>query len=595
MRLDIKEKIPAIVLFVFFSCLYIYTVAPTVYSGDSGEIAAAVNTLGLAHPTGFPLYMLAGKLFTLLVPIGDVAYRLNIFSALLTASSLVFLFYAFRNLGNSSFSSLAAIIILGFGRNTIWSNAGTARVYALSLFFVSVLLFILSKWRNKQEIKYLYWYGFLWGLSLGTHALMLILGIPFLLMLWQAWSMFKSKISVFLKTILLVVLPGIQYVYLFFAYKRNSIVTWGDMSSFDGFVYYITQRQYTYKMFARTWSGTMTFLDKIGSLLTTEFTIIFFVIALIGLAAVYKRRKSLFLLLVAMAVANVGIMFSYGNSEGDILVLFRYLFIVDVVLALAVAFSLDEMMSALEVFKSNKRVVFFSILIIAAIFIQFKYSYAFNNRRYYYLVEDTATNMLNNVEPNAVIFSYIDHVYGPLWYLQSIGYRKDVVIVVEPFMIHDWYIKNMAQKYPDVFGEDLITIKSENTKVRTLIKDNLSNRPVYSVFNSLGDPASEKDFDFVSQGLLNRIIPKGSDKKKLIIANNYIWDKYNMRDVRSAGYYKEESIDFLVKLYALALYSGGVAYYNVGLTDQSLNMLKRSFDIFPYPKTQEWLDYITHK
>src|SRR3989344_7583880 len=131
MRLKLKQNFPALILFLFFASLYIYTATPGVYDGDSGEIAAAVNTLGLAHPTGFPLYMMTGKLFTLLVPIGDVAYRLNIFSALLTAAALIFVYYTLRNLGNSPFASLTASFVLGLGRNTIWHNGGMANVYAL--------------------------------------------------------------------------------------------------------------------------------------------------------------------------------------------------------------------------------------------------------------------------------------------------------------------------------------------------------------------------------------------------------------------------------------------------------------------------------
>src|SRR3989344_8052000 len=193
MRLKLKQNFPALILFLFFASLYIYTAAPGVYDGDSGELAAAVNTLGLAHPTGFPLYMLSGKLFTLLVPIGDVAYRLNIFSAFLTVSALVFVYYTLKNLGNSSFSSITASIVLGLGKNTIWSNATTARVYALSLLLTVILLFIFSKWRKEQKTKYLCWYGFIWGLSLGTHALMLIMGLPLLLMLWEARETIKKR------------------------------------------------------------------------------------------------------------------------------------------------------------------------------------------------------------------------------------------------------------------------------------------------------------------------------------------------------------------------------------------------------------------
>lgn len=595
MRFNLKQNIPAIILFVFFLSLYVYTAAPGVYDGDSGEIAAAVNTLGLAHPTGFPLYMMTGKLFTLIVPIKDVAYRLNIFSALLTASALVFFYYSLRNLGNSPFASLMASFVLGLGRNTIWRNATTTNVYTLSLLFVSLLFFIFSKWRKEQKTEYLYWYGFLWGLSLGTHALMLIMVIPFIFMLWQKRQAFKEKMSVSLKILLLTFMPAIQYIYLFFAYKKNSIVNWGDLSSFDGFIYYITQRQYANKMFANTTSDAGSFLTKITGFFTSEFTIIFFVVALIGLIVLFKKDKTFFVIFTSIILANIGLMFGYGNSEGDSIILFRYIFLADTVLAMAVAFGIDGIINQAGVLKSHKQVLFLSLVITFIVVFQFKSSYAFDNRRHNYIVEDTASNILNNVKTNAVILSYIDHITGPLWYLQSLGYREDVTIVALQLLGFDWYVKNMVNKYPEIVSSKLLDIERDNIRLEALIKNTLPQRPVYSVFNSLGNQSLEQELVFVPQGILSQVVPKGSvDTKELALANKMVWDKYAMRNIK-ADIYPDKYLNFLAKSYALALYSGGIAYYNAGFIEESLDALQKSLEIFPHPETKKQFDYIKHK
>ncbi|NUQ01549.1 MAG: DUF2723 domain-containing protein, partial [Armatimonadetes bacterium] len=63
--------------------LYLATAAPTVtFGGDCGELAAAAWSLGIAHPTGYPLYLMLGKLLTLLVPWGEVAWRVALLSVL---------------------------------------------------------------------------------------------------------------------------------------------------------------------------------------------------------------------------------------------------------------------------------------------------------------------------------------------------------------------------------------------------------------------------------------------------------------------------------------------------------------------------------
>ncbi len=71
--------------------VYLRTACRTVYVGDSGELAAAVHTLGVAHPPGYPAYVLLGKLFSVLVPFGRPVWRLNLFSAVMTAVSVGFL------------------------------------------------------------------------------------------------------------------------------------------------------------------------------------------------------------------------------------------------------------------------------------------------------------------------------------------------------------------------------------------------------------------------------------------------------------------------------------------------------------------------
>ena len=67
-------------LFSAVFTLYIRTLAPSLLYGDSAEFQTTAYTLGIGHPTGYPIYMLIAKLFTFL-PVGEIAYRVNLFSA----------------------------------------------------------------------------------------------------------------------------------------------------------------------------------------------------------------------------------------------------------------------------------------------------------------------------------------------------------------------------------------------------------------------------------------------------------------------------------------------------------------------------------
>jgi len=89
-----KDRLIAWGLGLAALALYGMTAAPTVATvfDDSLEFQVVLPTLGIAHPTGYPLYTLLGWLITRLLPLGDAAYRANLFSALAAALTAALLY-----------------------------------------------------------------------------------------------------------------------------------------------------------------------------------------------------------------------------------------------------------------------------------------------------------------------------------------------------------------------------------------------------------------------------------------------------------------------------------------------------------------------
>src|SRR5262249_55620754 len=81
----------AVLVFAISLTVYCTTLAPTVVFVDSGELIVAARSLGVAHPPGFPLYVLLAHLATRL-PFGSVAARVNFASALFAAFAIAALF-----------------------------------------------------------------------------------------------------------------------------------------------------------------------------------------------------------------------------------------------------------------------------------------------------------------------------------------------------------------------------------------------------------------------------------------------------------------------------------------------------------------------
>jgi len=90
--------------------IYLYTLCPTILFGDSPEILTSVYLLGVAHPTGFPLYMLLTKLFTF-IPLGEYTLRANAFSALVSISNVMLIYKISLAIAKNRFA--ANIISLG--------------------------------------------------------------------------------------------------------------------------------------------------------------------------------------------------------------------------------------------------------------------------------------------------------------------------------------------------------------------------------------------------------------------------------------------------------------------------------------------------
>src|SRR5829696_19628 len=126
--------------------LYVRTLAPALLLGDGAEFQTLAATLGMAHPTGYPIYLLLGKLFTWL-PIGSVAYRVNLLSACAAALALALLYLLGRRLGSRASAALVGPLALAVC-NLFWWHAVMAEVYTLGTVFLAGMLLLLYTWRH---------------------------------------------------------------------------------------------------------------------------------------------------------------------------------------------------------------------------------------------------------------------------------------------------------------------------------------------------------------------------------------------------------------------------------------------------------------
>src|SRR5687767_4487219 len=117
-------------LFSAVFTLYIRTLAPSLLYGDSAEFQTTAYTLGIGHPTGYPIYMLIAKLFTFL-PVGEIAYRVNLFSAFSAALTVTLVYLITCKLGAAHAAALYGSLALAL-TPLFWKYASGAEIYAPS-------------------------------------------------------------------------------------------------------------------------------------------------------------------------------------------------------------------------------------------------------------------------------------------------------------------------------------------------------------------------------------------------------------------------------------------------------------------------------
>lgn len=158
--------------------LYLQTMPPSVLDGDSGRWQYVCDVLGVSYPTGYPGLTLLGKLWALLVPVGTMAYRINLMSVTLGALSVGLTYLLFRKLvENRSAAVLGAVIFATLPATWWWSIS--IKSYALNLVFVSGCFLLLFHWAERRKESTLRWFAVVYGLSLTNHSTMVLFAPAF--------------------------------------------------------------------------------------------------------------------------------------------------------------------------------------------------------------------------------------------------------------------------------------------------------------------------------------------------------------------------------------------------------------------------------
>jgi hypothetical protein len=409
--------------------LYVRTLLPSIGEADTFEFQVIVPRLGVAHPTGYPLYVLSAKLFSLLA-IGDLPWRVNLFSAACATGAVVCQYALIRRITGSRPISALASAGLAFSR-VFWSQAIIAEVYALNSFMVAVILWILLEVRTgvpsdrqRTGLVTRWWLlalGF--GLSLANHVTTFLL-VPAAL---AAILMERPK------------LPGRQWggalalfavglsLYLFIPLRWPALNN-GETLSFEAFVSHVTGAQFQEALRFQGWLEPQRWRIVLG-LLRQPYGLAGLSVAAAGAVVLWKRGRDTFVITALSLSAYVLYGVAYHVPDVSVFVLPAHL-----PLAVWVGCGMWRLLEVLEGAWSKRTVQLHAVGVVLMATLPLSrvwLNLGEVDRSSEDGSEDWGRQVLSlPVEPGAAILADVKK-FAPLYYLQQIhGIRRDLDVVL---------------------------------------------------------------------------------------------------------------------------------------------------------------------
>ncbi|HPD19161.1 MAG TPA: DUF2723 domain-containing protein, partial [Candidatus Goldiibacteriota bacterium] len=394
-----------IVLFLFIVFyFYLTTAYPAFKNDDSPETIASGYTLGIAHPPGYPLFTLISKLFTY-IPVGSIAFRLNIFAALLGLTVLLFSFVVIRktvllmfNTDIHSMIGIPALLILAFSY-IFWNQAIEAKggIYLLNLLFLVLLIYLSIELLINYNKKYLYLMSYILGLSLSNHWPSMIILIP---VFSYFYFKYKDKInfSCILVHVLFVVLGLSAYLYLPIRAKTENIFLFmAKPDNWHDFWWTVTRSGYEYPKteIIEMLKGPFFVFIKIFFKNYSFFWPFIF----LGIYISFKMQRKLAILnsLICIIVSFIVVMYNRPLKE--------YLWLIEIFLLPALyVFWIFMVVGLVYVFNQLKNRIYKNIylflIILLIIFMTYK-NYTYNNACNNYISYDFGENILRTIKKDS--------------------------------------------------------------------------------------------------------------------------------------------------------------------------------------------------
>lgn len=470
--------------------IYIVTLGPTTAFWDTSEYIAAARVLGIPHPPGNPLFVLLAHVWGLIPLVEHYAARINLFAAVTSALSAGLWFLVaerwMRNLVRHRGARLAATfagILVGATAWTVWNQSTVnEKVYTVSLLSMALVMWLGVHWADDRpgahRDRWLILIAYVIALS-STNHMMGVLAAPavavYVLMTdWQVILRWRVVLGV-----LLAVAIGISINYLFLPIRAGQFppINEGEPVGFfsQALQDVLSREQYgkpsVFERQADLWSQFLNYFQywswqfgrdwpRFGRVLT----VVFSAIGLLGLfTLLQKDRRAGLAALTLFGTLTVGLVyylnFRYGFSmhpetpdlarevrERDYFFICSFAYfgaLVALGFGALMQLVVDQLGDRLP--EPRRWAMASPMLLLVALPVMGNHATA--SRADEHIARHFAIDLLESVEPYAILITAGDNDTFPLWYAQEVeGVRRDVTVANLSLMNTEWHLKQLRRR-----------------------------------------------------------------------------------------------------------------------------------------------------
>jgi len=505
-------------VFLLVFALYLRTLSPTVlYLQDPKLLDAVmvqmqVAVLGITHPTGYPTYLMLTHLFTYL-PIGDVAYRVNLGSAFYAALAVVAVYLTGLLLSKRIVAAAAGALVFGLGA-ALWSQAVIAEVYTLNALLVAATIGVMLLWRERLRDRYLLLSAFLVGLCLTNHLTSgLLLPTGFLLVALVDRSKLKDA-GLLLKGAGLFLLGLTPYLYLPIRAAMDPPMDANNPTNLERFWYVVSGGNLTGSFFSFGPAELPRRMLFYGEHLLQNMPFLVVMVALTGAVVVLLRDRA-----AGMFLGFLFFGWLFYSIENDIPDIDLYFIPTYLVLSLWAAAGFGALLDEAEsltggLSKAARWGVIGALSAVMLLLPLFSVggTYAKSDMSGVYRGQKEIEAVAENAAPNATVL----HHRSSMWYMVLVEKRRRDLTIVDPFFHNtdvswadivwpaDIDLQATDRRYgtDDLSGAKSATMAAKKGRVYLLDQESTNLEP----FRKAGFRVI-----VVKEGLLYELLPSGRE------------------------------------------------------------------------------------